>query len=177
MRKPLSRLCSQTALSHSNSRSLAAPDVVDEYVEPPLLRADALDQFAHLVGNEMIDRHGNALAARSRDKLGGFFDGFGPLVFGLAFSRRAAGDVDRRAGRAQLHCDSPARSARCARNQRHLAFQGHAVLHIGVSISGARPLASPGEIIYKQLFTYKRESRCPEQKRSPISKCWQPPTG
>ena len=45
---------------------LAAPDVVDQDVEPALLGADALDQRFDLVGHQMIDRNGDALAAGRR---------------------------------------------------------------------------------------------------------------
>ena len=39
---------------------LAAPDVVDQDVEPALLGVDALDQRPHLLGLEVVDLHGDA---------------------------------------------------------------------------------------------------------------------
>ena len=39
---------------------LAAPDVVDEDVEPALLGVDPLDQRPDLVGLQVVDRHRDA---------------------------------------------------------------------------------------------------------------------
>jgi hypothetical protein len=43
----------------------AAPDVVDEDVQPTLLGSDALGQLLDLRGDQMIDPNGYALAASS----------------------------------------------------------------------------------------------------------------
>ena len=78
-----------------------------------------------LVGNEMIDPDGDALAAGRRDKLGRLLDGFGPLVFGLLVARRAARHVDRCAGGAQFDRDAAAGAARCAGDQRDFSLKRH----------------------------------------------------
>ena len=59
---------------------LAAPDVVDQHVEPALLGVDALDQRPHLLGHEVVDPHGDAPAARRGDQLGGLLDRLRPVV-------------------------------------------------------------------------------------------------
>ena len=68
---------------------LAAPDVVDQNVEPPLLGPDALDQRPHLGGNQMVDPDRDALAAGFRDQLGRLLDGLRPGVFGRLAARRS----------------------------------------------------------------------------------------
>ena len=92
---------------------LAAPDVVDQDVEAALLGADALDQLADIVGDEVVDRDGNALAAGRRDKLGRLLDGLGSLIFGL--TGRASCGRSRRPSRRQR----PARP-RCRGRRRAL---------------------------------------------------------
>ena len=57
-RKPASSECSQTGLSQVDQR-LAAPDVVDQHVEPALLGVDPLHQVAHLLGFQVVDRDGD----------------------------------------------------------------------------------------------------------------------
>lgn len=38
---------------------VAAPDVVDQDVEPSLIPSDPVDQRAHFLGDGVIDAHGN----------------------------------------------------------------------------------------------------------------------
>ena len=53
----------------------------------------------------------------------------GALVFGLLRARGASGDVDDRAGRAQLDRDAAAGAARCAGDQGDFSLQRHEYLH------------------------------------------------
>jgi hypothetical protein len=69
---------------------LGPPDVVHQQVEAPLLGVDALDQAANLVGIEVVDRDGDALAAGRRDQLGGLLDGLRPVALRAARVRRPA---------------------------------------------------------------------------------------
>src|SRR5690606_3368024 len=85
---------------------LAAPDVVDEDVEPALFVVDALDQRAHLRGIEVVGGHRDAGAAGLGDEVGGVLDGLGAVVLGAAGAGGAAGHVDGRAGGAQFHGDA-----------------------------------------------------------------------
>lgn len=58
---------------------LAAPDVVNEYIQLPLLGADAGHEVPHFFGNEVIDPYGYSVTAQRRDLLSGFFDGLGRI--------------------------------------------------------------------------------------------------
>ena len=95
---------------------------------------------SHLVGNEMIDLHGDALAAGRRHQLRRFLDRLGPAVFGLLAARRPAGHVDGGAGGAQFDGDAAARAARRAGDQRDLSLQGHRHSPIRVRV----PVVSTG---------------------------------
>jgi hypothetical protein len=59
---------------------LAAPDVIDEDIETTPLGADAVGQLLDLLGDEMIDLNGDAVAAGCGNELGGFLDGFRPSI-------------------------------------------------------------------------------------------------
>ena len=55
---------------------LPAPEIIDEDIEATLLGADPFDQLPHLVGNEMIDPDGDAVAAGRRYERCRLLDGF-----------------------------------------------------------------------------------------------------
>jgi multidrug efflux pump subunit AcrA (membrane-fusion protein) len=78
-----------------------------------------------VVGNKVVDRNGNALAAGRRDKFRRLLDCFGPLVFGLTVACRTAGHIDRCTGGAQLDGDTATGTARCAGNQCDFSLKGH----------------------------------------------------
>ena len=106
----------------------AAPDVVDEDVEPAMVAADPFDQRLHLLGLQMVGRDRDAMAAQRRHQLGGLLDRLRALVLGKAVARRAAGDIDGGAGGAELGGDAAAGSARGASDKRHFSRQRHGVL-------------------------------------------------
>ena len=102
---------------------LAAPDVVDEHVEPALLAVDALDERLDLVGLEVVGRHGDAGAAGLRDQLGGLLDRLGAVVLGAGGARAAAGAVDGGAGLAERDGDAAAGAAGGAGDEGDRAFE------------------------------------------------------
>ena len=107
---------------------LAAPDVIDQDIKAALLGADAIDQLSNLIGDEMIDLDGDALAAGCRDQLGRLLDGFRPGVFGLLVARRPSGHIDRCARGAQFDRDASTRTARSAGDQGDFSFKRHRTL-------------------------------------------------
>ena len=94
------------------------------------------------LGDEMVDLHGDTLAAGRRDQLGRLLDGLRPGIFGLLLACRAAGDIDGGAGGAELDRDAAAGAARCAGDQRDLSFKRHRNSPVGLK-SRSIPLASP----------------------------------
>jgi hypothetical protein len=104
---------------------LAAPDVVDEYVQPPLLGADARHEIAHLVRDEVINAERKSATAQRRDQRGGFFDGLGPTIFRPLLARRSSRDVHRRTSRSQFRRDAPSRSSCSAGDERRFPHQFH----------------------------------------------------
>ena len=63
-------------------QQLAAPDVVDEHVEVPVVAGDAPGETLHLRGVEMVDDDRDAGAAELRDERGRLLDRLGPVVLG-----------------------------------------------------------------------------------------------
>src|SRR5690606_33117234 len=102
---------------------LAAPDVIDEDVEPPVLAVDALDQRADLLAFEVIDLDRDPGTARGVDELRGLLDRLWPVVLTAALPRRASRRVDRRAGLAQRDRDAAPTAARRSRDERDLPLQ------------------------------------------------------
>ncbi len=81
----------------------AAPQVVDEDVEPPLFPVDPPGEGAYLVLVEVVGGHRDAGAAGLGDQLGGLLDGFArPADLAGAGPGGAAGDVHGRPGPAEL---------------------------------------------------------------------------
>ena len=108
---------------------LAAPDVVDEHVEPALLLLDALDQRRDLLGHEVVGRDGDAAAAGLGDELGGLLDRLRAVVLRAGGARAAAGAVDGGAGLAERDGDPAPGAAGRAGDEGDLAIQGgHAVI-------------------------------------------------
>ena len=107
---------------------LAAPDVVDEDVEPARLRPDPRDERRDRLRVEVVDGDGGGTPARGRDQLGGLLDRLGAVVFGARRPRRAAGDIDRRAGGAELGGDAAAGAAGGAGDERDASGQVHGLL-------------------------------------------------
>jgi len=102
---------------------VAAPDVVDQDVEPPTLGFDARDQRGDLVLAGMIHAHCHALAAPRLDHRGGLLDRLRPGHGRGLIPGRPPRAIDHRARRPQHGRDAPARAARRAGDQRHLAGQ------------------------------------------------------
>jgi hypothetical protein len=63
----------------------AAPDIVDDYVQPPLLGPYARHKVAHLSRNQVIDLDGDSPTAGRGDQLGGLFDGLGSVARASSF--------------------------------------------------------------------------------------------
>ena len=122
VRKPASSGCSQTGFSQVISGS-AAPDVVDQHVEPALLGVDPGDQVADLLGHQVVDPDRDAGAAGRGDQLGGLLDGLRPVHLGAAGPAAAPGGVDGGAGRAELHGDLPTGAPGRPGDQRDLSCQ------------------------------------------------------
>ncbi len=115
---------------------LAAPDVVHQHVEAPLLGVDPPDQRLHLRRHQVVRDHGDALPARRRDQLRRLLDGLRPVVLRPAAARTAARHVHRRALRAQLDRDAPARAPRGPGHQGDLAFEGPPCFRHGPTLRG-----------------------------------------
>jgi hypothetical protein len=109
---------------------LGAPDVVDEHVEAAVVGVDALDEPRHLVGVQVVDRDGDALAAGRGDQLGGLLDRLRAVDLGAPLARAAARRVDGRARLAQRHRDAAAGAPRRAGDERDLAreWPAHGVI-------------------------------------------------
>jgi hypothetical protein len=102
---------------------VAAPHVVDQYVQPALLAVDALHEGLDLLRNQMVDGHRDAGAAGRRDELGGLLDGLGAVHLGPLGARAASGGVDRGAGRTELHRDLPPGASRRPGHESDLSGQ------------------------------------------------------
>ena len=96
---------------------LAAPDVVDEDVEPALVGADPIDELRHVAGNEMIESHRDASAAGRADERRGFFDGLGAVVLGASIARAPPRHIHDRARRPEFHCNPSPGASRRSRDQ------------------------------------------------------------
>ena len=68
--------------------------------------ADALDQPADFVSDQMIDLDGDAPAADRWEQLRRPLDGLRPAVFGRLLAHRAPGRIDRRPGATQRDRDA-----------------------------------------------------------------------
>lgn len=105
--------------SWTTLQQLAAPDVVDEDVDVPLLAPDPFSQGFHLVRVEMVDSDGDTGAAELCDELGSLLDRLGRLVVGPnSFRPAIATSADNRcACLAQPSSDTTSSTAGPARNQ------------------------------------------------------------
>ena len=108
---------------------LAAPDVVDQHVQPALLGVDALHERLDLRGLEVIDLDRDPGASGRVDELGGLLDRLRPVVLGASLPRRAAGAVHGRARLAERHRDAAAGAPGGAGHERHLVGERGGVRH------------------------------------------------
>ena len=97
---------------------LAAPDVVDEHVEPALLVVDAAHERLDLGGLEVVGRDGDALASGGGDELRRLLDRLRAVVLRAGGARAAAGAVDGGAGLAERDGDAAAGAAGRAGDER-----------------------------------------------------------
>ena len=72
-------------------------------MQRPLLRLDARYERANFFGHEVVNPHRNAAPSGLLYELGGFLDRLRPVHFRPFGARGSPGDVDGRAGRAQLN--------------------------------------------------------------------------
>jgi hypothetical protein len=100
-----------------------SPDVIDQDIQAAVLVRDTRDQRLHLRRIQMINLHGDALAARVLHELGRLFNRFRTVVLRALRARGAPSAVDGRSSRTQLNCDAAARAARCSCYQRHFSFK------------------------------------------------------
>jgi len=110
-------------------QKLAAPDVVDQDVQPPGVALDPRHQPGHLGWFQMVNGDRGRCAPGLRHQVGGLLDGLGPPVLRLVMAGRTARDVNMRPGGTELNGDSPPRAACAASHQRHLARQD---AHVGL---------------------------------------------
>ena len=96
---------------------------------------DTRHQGGHLVGDEMVHPDRDPAAAGLFHESRGLLDRLRPVHLRSCGAGRPPGDVDGRAGRAQLHGDPPPRSAGRSGDQRNLA--GQRCLH------ALSPMANP----------------------------------
>src|SRR5215207_5443142 len=103
---------------------LAAPHVVDEHIQSPLLLLDAPHQGAHLFRLQVIDTDGDAVPADLINELGRLLDRLGTVVLRAPPSRSAPCYVDCRPGGAAELDGYPAPGpARPPGYQGNLTFQ------------------------------------------------------
>src|SRR5271165_4927731 len=99
---------------------IAAPNVIDENVEPLVPPLDYADEFFHFRGNSVIHADGDAMPACRSDHLGGLFNRFRPArswgSLCTTLSRTAPGAIDRRASLAQRDGDAASGATRGASN-------------------------------------------------------------
>ena len=100
---------------------VGAPDVVHENVQAALFAFDPSHQRAHLLGHEMVDPDCDPTATGLVHERRGLFDRLGSVHFRSLRPGCSPGDVDGRAGRAQLHGDASSRAAGRSGDQCDLA--------------------------------------------------------
>ena len=102
---------------------LPAPDVVHKDVQPALFGIDPPYQGFHLGSLAVIDRDGDAPAARGADQIGSLFDRLRAVVVGTLAGGRAAGAVHHCSCLAEGDGGAAARAARGPGDERDLARQ------------------------------------------------------
>jgi hypothetical protein len=122
MRKPFSSECFHTGTFHSIRKS-GPPNIVDQNIQTPLLALETRDQTLDLHRVQMIDLHGDPLAASLPHQVGRLLNRFGTVILGTLRARGATREVYRGSSRAQLDSDAAARAARCPCDQRHFALE------------------------------------------------------
>jgi hypothetical protein len=88
IRSPPARSCSHSGLSHCGV-AIAAEDVVDENVEPPVFVVDPSYERLHLFWIEMVDSHCHTVAAGDPDQVTGLFDRLRAVDLGTSFGPAA----------------------------------------------------------------------------------------
>src|SRR5688572_14604149 len=78
---------------------LPSPDVVDQDIQAAVLARDTRYQGLHLRRVQMIDLHGDALAASVLHQLGRLFNRFGTVILGTLRARGATSEVHRGSSR------------------------------------------------------------------------------
>ncbi len=116
----MSRELSQTDLSHS---IVVAPYMSFTTTCRPSCSSSPSHQRSDLLGHEVVDPHRDPAAPGVVHERSGLLDGLGPVHLRALVPARAAGDVDGRAGGAELHRDPPTRPSGPSGDQRHLARQ------------------------------------------------------
>src|SRR5215207_4103915 len=101
----------------------AAPHVVDEHIQSPLLLLDAPHQGAHLSRLQVIDTDGDVVPADLINEFGRLLDRLGAVVLRAPPSRSAPRYVDRRPGGPQLDGYPAPGPARSPGYQGHLPIQ------------------------------------------------------
>src|SRR5579883_1286319 len=120
---------------------VAAPDVVDEDVQWPMVRRDPREERLHLVVITMVAAHRDALAAELLDILYGLMDGAGQLPHAGSLINGAAGDVDGGAGFRQSERHTLSHAAACSRDQGDFPAQGCRLHAAHLSKPTGTPLA------------------------------------
>src|SRR5438477_7638253 len=98
---------------------LRTPDVVDQHINVTVFFGNAFGERAHLLRVEMVDRSGDANAAKLHEQFGRLFDRFGAVILGTPRACAAAVADDRRGTFAQARHDVPTSTARRAGYHRH----------------------------------------------------------
>jgi hypothetical protein len=111
---------------------VAAPDVVDQDVEPAPLGIDPRQQLAHLRRFEVVadDRHG--LPSGLGGPSGGALDGLGPIDLGSTVLAATSGGVDDRPGGGELDREGASCAAGGPGHERDLPGQRLTSVHRSV---------------------------------------------
>src|SRR5207247_483676 len=105
---------------------VATEDVVDKYVEPPMIALDRRDELANRGWVLVIDHQRRPRASRRRDQVAGLLDRLGPAnLRGPGRPTTATGRVDVKARTGKLDRDRTTCAARRPRNQPHSHCLGH----------------------------------------------------
>jgi hypothetical protein len=104
--------------------AVAAEDVVDQHVEPPVVGLDPRHQRGHGLRVLVVDRERRGGAAGRRDQVAGVLDGLAAVhLRGPADAAAATSGVDVGTGAAELDGDRAAAPARGSRDERDGAGQ------------------------------------------------------
>ena len=153
-RRPASRSCSHSGVSHSNSFSPPQMSLTSTSSRP-WSESMRWTSASHLARLEVVDGHRDAGAAGGVHQLGGLLDRLGPVVLRAPLARAAPGAVHGRAGLAEGHRDAAAGAARGAGHQGHPALKR------------AGSYATPGHLQRSGLQRPLRRPPGPGRRRPP----------